>query len=207
MTVAATGARCILAVAATLLLAGCGGGGGGDGDGSSEAKVDRSGYFTKRQSATINPALADYNEAFRELDTKHDACTKASLRLFKAGKVARVAVKCHLDQTTAVVDSIDGVGTALGEIDASDYRGACATQLTGSKSFIKRYRDAWKAVLTDWEAYARGAATSTSSTQRHFDDAYAMSRTFVADVTVDLAAACYTKADRATASKEAAPTT
>jgi hypothetical protein len=194
------GTRLLVAVAASLLLAGCG---GGDDDSRKPAKVDRTGYFSKEQSETLNPALAVYDTAFRALDTGHDACSAASTRLFDAGKDARVAVKCHLDQTGAVVEALDDLDAAFDEVDPSDFRAACAKQFASSTKFVDTYRVSWKAVLDDWERYADGKEVSTPLVQKHFNDAYAKSQKFSDAVVVALSNDCYTKADLAAAAKAA----
>lgn len=195
MTLAASGTRLLVAAATTLLLAGCGG--GDDGDSSSAApKVDRSGYFTKAESEKINPALAVYDAAYSELDTKHAACSNTSMRLFNAGKDARVAVKCHLDQTGAVVEALEDVDAAFGEIDGTDFRAPCAKQLEQSTAFLTTYRAAWKTVQRDWERYADGGTVSDAAFQKHFDNAYEKSYAFPTKVVGDVSTDCYTAADQ-----------
>lgn len=184
----------IIAIAASLLAAGCGG--GDDDPGSEVRKVDRSGYFTKKQSESINPLLGAYHTASRKLDTNHDACSRTMTRLFDAGRDGKVAVKCHLDNTAGVIAALDQVDAALGEIDGSDFRKACTTRLAETKTFVSDYRDSWKAVQSDWQGYADGKAVSEAATQRHFNDAYAMGSEFIETVIPDLSKDCYTKADR-----------
>ena len=202
MTPVAFDRRCLVAVAASLLLAGC-----GDGDDDSkDRKVDRSGYFTKQQSEALNPSLAVYDEAFRESTSKHDACSKRSIRLFESGKDPRAAVKCHLDQTGAVIAALDDVEAAFGEIDASDFRAACTKQLGETSTFIDAYRDSWKVVYADWERYATGGAVTTAAVQQHIDAAYEQSDDFSARVVTDVAKVCYTKTDRAAAQPKSSDT-
>ncbi len=188
--------RLLVALAASLLAAGCGGS-GGDGDSGSDArKVDRSGYFTKEQSESLNPALGEYDTAFRKLDTGHDACTRTAARLHAAGRDLKVTVQCHIDNTGGVIAALDDVHAAFDEIDGSDFRKACAAQLAETKTFIAEYRDAWKVVQGNWTAYASGKTVDQAKTQPHFDKAYTMSSEFVTTVIPDLGKACYTKDDR-----------
>lgn len=202
MRAATTGTRLLLAVAVTLLAAGC----GGDDDGDStpaKRKIDRSGYFTKEQSESLNPALQVYDTAIKRLDANHDSCSRTANRLFAEGKPGRVAVKCHVDNTTGVVEALDDVDAAFGAIDDTGFRKACASQLADTKEFVAEYRDAWKAVQSDWTAYAADKPVSESKTQQHFSAAYAKGSEFVTTVIGDLTKDCYTKADRTAATTAA----
>ena len=197
--------RLVAAVAGSMLLAGCGGGGddSSSDSGSDSRAVDRSGYFTEEQSETLNPALGAYEAAFRKLDTTNDACVRTANRLFKAGRDSKVAVKCHLDNTGGVITALEKVDAAFESVEDADVREECTAQLDETRTFVADYRDAWKTVQGDWQAYADGKQVSEPLTQRHFNEAYEMNSEFVTTALPELSKACYTKADRDAADDDA----
>ena len=154
--------KLLLLLTAALLLSACGGDDSSSKDSKSskskEKKIDRTGYFTDKESKAINPPLLQWNTAVDAGIANNEKCNAESDRLYKQGKSGTVIVACHRKETRAVLAGIAAMQKAVAGLDG-DYRSECDDAIKDVETALDKMEREWKTLDADWAAYANGKAT------------------------------------------------
>jgi hypothetical protein len=194
----------ILVPVLAVVLAACGGGSDDSKRTSSNSKkIDRSGYFTDEQSEQLNPPIAEWNTAANKYFADEARCNKEAERKYNAGASPRASIQCHLVETKAILVATQGLIDAVDGLDG-DWRPACEKKIDGMATYLERQRVAIEALQADWLAYANNKPTP--KIQQHASAAGKLAYAF-GELTVPFSEACYTKADRDEAAKDAKDST
>ena len=179
-----------------LALAACGGNGSKQGDSKKADEADpRAGYFHETESMKLNPPLKQYGSAWAKYAKNPDACNKEANRLFAAGASPRRAVRCHIQETQALIDAGTALRAAVSELDG-DYRTVCETQVRRFGAALDKVNAARQRTRSDWNAYARTGKVP-AKIQQHSTAADTLAQIFLDKDVRGLRTACYTAADRA----------
>lgn len=177
-----------------MLVAGaCGDSGERSYGGISPVQV-RIGAFHASQVRQFNRAVADYNGAVVGWEQRTPTCQRATKRLLARDAGPARQVRCHRENAVVVVDAVAELRRVVATFDGGEWSPDCSRSMRALRGFLVRFDAAWRRVLTDWNALARG---QSADLDEHVETARAMAAGFGALQLAPVHDDCMTERDAA----------